>query len=81
MVIEWKDSKTTLPAVILPGAGFDVLLGMAWILKAKVGLNTKRKVLTRNRKDYKYDQFSIPAPPFSLVLVVIYASETSHFPA
>ena len=81
MAIEWKDSKTTLPAIVLPGAGFDVLLGMAWISKAKVGLNTERKVLNMNGNEYKYDQLSIAAPPTSSALVVIYASETSYIPA
>lgn len=54
---------------------------MAWISCAKVGLNTKCKVLTMNGNKYRYNQLCIPAPPSSSALVVIYASETSHIPA
>lgn len=60
---------------------FDVLLGMAWILKVKVGLNNELKVLTMNGNEDNYDQLSIPAPLSSSALVTIYTRETSHISA
>ena len=78
--IDWKDSSVRLPAVVLPGAGFDVLLGMAWIAAAKVSLNADTRTLRVNGNDYRYDQLTIPAPPTDCSLVTIYAESAATIP-
>lgn len=42
---EWKESSVKLLTIFLPSAGFDVLLGMAWIANARFSLNAKTKTL------------------------------------
>lgn len=58
-----------------------MLLGMAWISKAKNRVKTERKVLIMKGNKYNYSQLNITAHLTSSDLVTIYASETSHITA
>ena len=73
--IKWKGSEVCLPAVILPGVGFDVLLGMSWITAAGVGLNAQNKTLTLGNEEYKYEQMSLPVQPEEPGMVAMYAAD------
>lgn len=46
-----------LSAVVLPVAGFDVLLGLTWLVKAKVGLDVRGKCLFTEVKNTPLRQF------------------------
>ncbi|KAJ9049126.1 hypothetical protein DSO57_1027827 [Entomophthora muscae] len=67
-------------AVVLPGAGFDVLLGMTWIIEAKVSLDAIKNVLVHEGVEYTYQQLTIPPAPEDVQSVVIYAKEHCLIP-
>lgn len=66
-----------LSASILPGGSFDLLLGLTWIFKSGVGLETKCRVLVHHGKEHPFENIFILEPPKEVVTTVIYAKE--HF--
>jgi predicted aspartyl protease len=52
--ITWKGTRAVLPAVVLPGTGFKVLLGMSWIKETGVGFDPVRQHLTLNGQVFQY---------------------------
>lgn len=61
-------SSVKFPSILIHGAGFDVLLGMALISATQVSLNAETKTLRLKENDYRYNQLSIPAPHAKVAL-------------
>ena len=61
--------------MILPGVGFDVLLGTLWITTAGVRLNATNQTLTLRNEEYKYKQMSLPVQPEEPGMVAMYAAD------
>ena len=78
--IKWKNTKVKTSAVVLPGAGFDVLLGMTWIVEAKVSLDAVKNVLVHEGVEYAYQQLTILPAPEDVQSVVIYTKEYCSIP-
>lgn len=68
--IKRKGTEVELPAVVLPGAGFDFLLGLTWIAKAKVGLDAERQVLLHGGQERIFETISVPEPPAAIFTVL-----------
>lgn len=76
----WKILHATLPAVVLPGAVFDVLLGMSWITISGVSLDATTYIIRHFGQEYQYKQISIPFPPVEVLSAIIYANEACKIP-
>lgn len=62
-----------LLAVVLPGAGFNVLLGLTCIVKAKVGLDAERQVLLHGGQERNFETKFISEPPDGAICPVFYS--------
>lgn len=71
----WKETRALLPAVVLPGVRFDILLGMSWIFTAGVSLDAATRMIRHGGKEYTYKQLSIPSPPTEVLSATLYANE------
>lgn len=71
----------SLLAVVLPSAGFDVLLGLSWIVEAGKSQDVKQLWLIQGAKEYTLKSMTIPKSPKEVFSVVIYDSESCRVPA
>ena len=79
--VVWKQTRASLPAVVLPGVGFDVLLGMSWIVTAGVSLDATTRTIRHKGQEYSYKQLSIPPPPTEVLSAALYARRGVYHPA
>lgn len=79
--INWKGTEVELPVVVIPGAGFDVLLGLAWVGKAKVGLYVGLQVLLHGVQKHTFEKISLTEPPFRAICTFFYALEHCRLPS
>lgn len=64
-----------LPAAVLSGAGFNVLLVLTWIVKAYVGLDSKLYVLLHGGQEYTFETMQNPEPTSGVIQTFLYALE------
>lgn len=62
-----------LPVVVLPGPGFDVLLGLFCILKAAIRMDAERQVLLHGGQKYTFETIYVPDPPAGAICTIMYA--------
>lgn len=55
--VKWKGTEVESPAVVLPGAGVDFLLGISRIVKASIRLGADRQVLIHGVRSTPLKQF------------------------
>lgn len=67
--------------MVLPGAGFDVLLGLSWIVEAGVSLDAEQRRLVHGANKYTFESMVVPELPKEVLTVVIYAAKHCWVPA
>lgn len=79
--IRWKETTVILSAVVLPGVGFNVLLGLSWIFNAGVSLDVEHPWLLHKASEYTSKFMGIPKFPEEVYSFIIYDAEHCHGPA
>lgn len=57
-----KSTNVDLSVVVLPGLGFNLLLGLTWIVNPRVILDSKRLVLVYYQQEHPLETMSVPEP-------------------
>lgn len=78
--VVWKESHASLCAIVLPGVGFNFLLGMYWIVTVGVSLDAATRTIHHKGREYTYKQLSIFFPPTEVLSAFLYVNKTCKIP-